>query len=58
MGATVVAGVDGPPVLDFAELVQILVSLVVNEPVKGYLRILDCFSWNRCLNLSLGCGVA
>ncbi len=37
MGAAVVAGVDAPPVLEFAEHVLDLVALAVEHPVMGYL---------------------
>ena len=37
MGAAVVAGVDAPPVLQFAEHVLDLVAFAVERPVMRYL---------------------
>lgn len=57
MSAPVVAGVDAPPVLEFAEHVFDLVALAVKHAVMGYLDFPVGFRWDACLDLPIGQGV-
>ena len=58
MGTAVVAGVDAPPVLEFAEHFFDFVPLAVKQPVMRYLDFPIGFLWDTGLDLAICKGVS